>query len=173
MTHSEKMAIIESVYRRYFQYLMLRALKYGLSQSDAEDLIMEVFQGTIKNWDGLEKKTEKGVKNYVISGVINRLKNYYRKNRYLIKAEDPVVMEEVYAEEATPLSILEVVEEKRMLLKAVEKLPEKYAGVLTLDVFEGATTKEIKQKLGISESSVKVRRYRGRKLLKKILSRDS
>jgi len=53
-------AIIETIYRENYRFLMLRAIKHGLSPGDAEDLIMDVFQGTIKNWAGIEKKNRAG-----------------------------------------------------------------------------------------------------------------
>ncbi len=169
MPHSQ-MKIIEAVYRQNYKLLMFKALKHGLSPGDAEDLIMDVFQGTIKNFEGIEKKTEKGVRNYIISGLMNRLKNYYRKNRLLIIPE--ASMDDVDSESMSQLEMMEAVEQRRLIAKLLDRIPEKYRDVLWLDLFKGATTEEIKETLGISESSIKVRRHRGKKHLRKLLERE-
>lgn len=62
--------------------------------------------------------------------------------------------------------------EDSALFEAVLNLPEKYRIVIHLFYYEDWSIREISQILHISESNVKTRLSRGRKLLKKVLKED-
>ena len=59
--------------------------------------------------------------------------------------------------------------ESRQIFREVMKLPEKYRLVIHLYYYEDYTVAEIGRILGLTESNVKVRLSRGRKLLKEAL----
>ena len=66
-------------------------------------------------------------------------------------------------------SLLFETPETKNLLEEVLKLPEKYRIVIHLFYYEDYSVKEMAEILHTSESNVKVRLSRGRKLLKKSL----
>ena len=62
--------------------------------------------------------------------------------------------------------------EDSILFETVLNLPEKYRVVIHLFYYEDLCIREIAQILKVSESNVKVRLSRGRKLLKDVLKED-
>ena len=63
-------------------------------------------------------------------------------------------------------------EEKRMLLRAVLGLPEKYRDVIHLFYYEELSVKEIARITGRGESTVTSQLTRGRELLRKSLKEE-
>jgi RNA polymerase sigma-70 factor (ECF subfamily) len=64
-------------------------------------------------------------------------------------------------------------EETRLLVRdAVEKLPEKLKSVLVLKEYADLNYKQIAEILHISESNVKVRVHRARKIMESMLDRE-
>jgi RNA polymerase sigma factor (sigma-70 family) len=57
-------------------------------------------------------------------------------------------------------------EAKQLLEQAIDNLPEKYRVIYVLKEIEGLETPQIEESLGLSESNVKVRLHRAKKLLK-------
>lgn len=76
-----------------------------------------------------------------------------------------------YSEELANTPVFEN-EEESDLFDSVMKLPEKYRIVIHLFYYEDMEIKEISKVLGISESNVKVRLSRGRKMLKDRLKEE-
>lgn len=76
-----------------------------------------------------------------------------------------------YSEELENTPVFEN-EEESDLFDAVMELPEKYRIVIHLFYYEDMEIKEISKVLGISESNVKVRLSRGRKMLKDRLKEE-
>jgi RNA polymerase sigma-70 factor (ECF subfamily) len=60
-------------------------------------------------------------------------------------------------------------EAKQMLEQAIDKLPEKYRVVYVLKEIEGMESAQIQETLGLTETNVKVRLHRAKKLLKESL----
>ena len=63
-------------------------------------------------------------------------------------------------------------ETRRLVQEAIEELPEKFRMVIVLREYSDMDYKQIAQVLNISESNVKVRVYRARKMLESILSQE-
>lgn len=63
-------------------------------------------------------------------------------------------------------------ETRRLVQEAIEELPEKFRMVIVLKEYSDMDYKQIAQVLNISESNVKVRVYRARKMLESILGQE-
>lgn len=63
-------------------------------------------------------------------------------------------------------------ETRKLVQEAIEELPEKFRMVIVLKEYSDMDYKQIAQVLNISESNVKVRVYRARKMLESILSQE-
>ncbi|MEO0225253.1 MAG: sigma-70 family RNA polymerase sigma factor [candidate division WOR-3 bacterium] len=70
-----------------------------------------------------------------------------------------------------PIVSLENEELKEILMKSLDKLPEKYRNVIILKEIEGRSVEEVAKILGISISAVKTRLHRGRLYLKWFLEK--
>ncbi len=140
--------------------LFAAAFNICKNAQDAEDVVQDTFVRyyTIKK----EFDSEQHIRAWLIRVAINRAKNvshtFWRQNR--------VSLEEYM--ETLPFATPEASD----LFEAVMKLPEKYRIVTHLFYYEDYAVREIANILKLSESNVKVRLSRARKLLKEALKED-
>ena len=151
---------VQELIRQYQNNLYAVAFSICKNPEDAEDVVQETFiqYHTSKN----EFENEQHIRAWLIRVAINKAKNvnltFWRKNK--VPLED--YMETLAFE--TP--------ESRNLFETVMKLPEKYRTAIHLFYYEDYAIKEIAGILKISESNVKARLSRGRKLLKQSLQEE-
>lgn len=124
------------------------------NRQDAEDAVQEAFFQYLKT--DREFENESHIKAWLLRIAINKSKNiltsFWRKNR--ISWEE--YMNEMSFQEP----------EDRVLVEAVMHLPQKYRVTIHLYYYEDYSVHEIAQILGVSESAVKNRLLRGRRMLK-------
>jgi len=127
---------------------------------DAEDVVQETFIQYHMSKNQFE--SQQHIRAWLIRVAINKAKNvnhtFWRKNK--VPWEE--YMETLAFE--TPKS--------QNLFETVMKLPEKYRTAIHLFYYEDYGVKEIAGILRISESNVKTRLSRGRKLLKESLQEE-
>lgn len=144
----------------YQNNLYAAAFSICKNSQDAEDVVQETFiqYHTSKN----QFESQQHIRAWLIRVAINKAKNvnhtFWRKNK--VPLED--YMETLAFE--TP--------ESQNLFETVMKLPEKYRTAIHLFYYEDYGVKEIAEILRISESNVKTRLSRGRKLLKESLQEE-
>lgn len=144
----------------YQNNLYAAAFSICKNSQDAEDVVQETFiqYHTSKN----QFESQQHIRAWLIRVAINKAKNvnhtFWRKNK--VPLED--YMETLAFE--TP--------ESQNLFETVMKLPEKYRTAIHLFYYEDYGVKEIAGILRISESNVKTRLSRGRKLLKESLQEE-
>lgn len=141
------------VMERYKHNLFSIAFQICKNAADADDVVQETM--IRYHLTNKEFESEEHIRAWLIRVAINYAKNcnltYWRRN--MVPIED--YMETLAFE--TP--------EAGTLFEEVMKLPEKYRIVLHLYYYEEYRVKEIARILHTSESNVKVRLSRGRKLL--------
>ncbi len=127
---------------------------------DAEDVVQETFIQYHMSKNQFESRQH--IRAWLIRVAINKAKNvnhtFWRKNKVPLEE----YMETLAFE--TPKS--------QNLFETVMKLPEKYRTAIHLFYYEDYGVKEIAGILRISESNVKTRLSRGRKLLKESLQEE-
>ena len=137
----------------------LYSIAFNICQNaaDADDVV----QDTLLEYHTTEKQfdSEQHIRAWLIRVAINKAKNismsFFRRSSVLLEDYiDTLIFE-------TP--------EAKGLLEEVLKLPEKYRIVIHLFYYEDYSVKEMAEILHTSESNVKVRLSRGRKMLKKSL----
>ena len=125
---------------------------------DAEDVVQETFI----QYHMSKFESQQHIRAWLIRVAINKAKNvnhtFWRKNKVPLEE----YMETLAFE--TPKS--------QNLFETVMKLPEKYRTAIHLFYYEDYGVKEIAGILRISESNVKTRLSRGRKLLKESLQEE-
>lgn len=151
---------IQELVALYQNNLYTVAFSICKNAEDAEDVVQETF---IQYYTSNKKfESEQHIRAWLIRVVINKAKNvnhtFWRRNK--------VSLEE-YME-----TLVFTTPESRNLFETVINLPQKYRIAIHLFYYEDYAVREIADILKISESNVKVRLSRGRKLLKEALKEE-
>ena len=142
-----------SVYRLAFSYLK--------NSADAEDIVQEVFMKLFSA--ELKFPDERSEKAWIMTVTANKCRDMLRSLTYKY-FHHSVALEDADLIYETP--------EESAVYHAVMELPPKYRIVIHLYYYEGYSTAETAKIIGISETAVQTRLYRGRNLLKKSLGED-
>ena len=148
------------------------ALGFAYSQmgdfSKAQDIVQEAF---IRFYEkNMEFPSVDEAKYWLIRVTKNLAINVVKR-----KSREKAMVDKIKQVSETPVQngedALIDVETKEMIRAAVEKLPEKLKSVLILKEYADLNYKQIGTVLHISESNVKVRVHRARKLIETMLDR--
>ena len=151
---------IEVIMEKYKDNLYSAAFSICRNAADADDVVQDTllaYHTTEKQFD-----SEQHIRAWLLRVAINKAKNvstsFFRRSGVpLDDYMDTLAFE---------------IPESRNLLEEVLHLPEKYRIVIHLFYYEDYSVKEIADILQTSESNVKVRLSRGRKMLKKTLQEE-
>lgn len=144
------------LYERYKNRLLGYFLSKEIPYDQAEDLVQQTFYRIIKYRKSY--KEYYSFKPWVFKIARNIFVDFVTKNK--IKKTD--LNAAINKEEGTAN------EDYQPLYESLNKLPEEYREVIMLSRFEELKYKEIAEVLDISVSLVKVRVYRGLKILREI-----
>lgn len=154
------------LYHRYFYYLFTLAMRYIKDESEAEDVLQQVF---IKLWQLRDSGVIKdNVRGYLFAMTRNSIMNYVRdKNRLLQR--NYRLSQEISEEEQD----IWVMADKNDLIsemkKAIDGLPPQQKRVANLRC-EGFSNQEIASRLHLSLNTVNSHYTKGLKALKTALS---
>lgn len=147
----------EILIARYQHHLFSAAFSVCKNAEDAEEAVQDAFLKY--HTSSKQFESEQHIRAWLLRVAINQAKNanmtFWRRNA--------VPLEE-YVD-----SLVFAAPEDRELLEQVLALPEKYRVVIHLHYYEDYGIREIAGILHLTESAVKVRLSRGRKLLKEKL----
>lgn len=147
---------LKEIYDRNFDSIYRISYMYMNNQSDAEDIVQNVFLRLIKKnkfFDNLEHE-----KRWLILVTINTCKNHYKTwwNRNIL-------YEEVE---------FSSFDKKDETIDFILTMPKKYKYLIYLYYYEGYTTKDIAKLLQRNENTVRSDLSRARELLKKIMKEE-
>ena len=149
----------ETAYGLYADMLYRLSLSYMKNKEDAEDVVQEVFT---KYFCGLHlPMNAEQEKAWFLRVTINQCHDTLRKKGYRMHASLDEVAETAKEESDTGY-----------LQEALQKISEKYRGVVILHYLEGYSVEEIAKILHLSTSAVKMRLKRGREFLKEELEKE-
>lgn len=137
--------------------------------SNSADITQDVF---IKAWKNLHNFDESKAqfKTWLFSIARNTTTDYLRKKKSIpfsyIKEED-LSPDEILDGNLLPDEVYQGLQDKELLIKALEKIPNEYKIVLTLHYQEDLTFKEIGEVLNKPLNTVKSYHYRALMMLKK------
>lgn len=143
---------LAEVYDRHWANLYLHAFKMTHEESEAEDIVQEVFIGLWSNVEQLDLKMT--LVGYLFSAVRNKVINSIRNKKTRAGYID---LFSLYVEHQSH-DALDYIQEKELLLainKIIAELPEKMREVFELSRKGNKSHKEIALELGISEKTVK------------------
>lgn len=150
----------EILMEKYKDHLFAVAFNICKNAADADDVVQDTFLQyhiTDKQFEN-----EQHIRAWLIRVAINKAKNINMAFWRLSKIPLEDYMETLTFE--TP--------EAENLFEEVMKLPEKYRIVIHLFYYEDYSIREIAQIINATESNVKVRLTRGRRLLKQVLKEE-
>lgn len=157
MTNNE----MELLYDKYSGSVYRLAVSYCKNSADAEDIVQEVFMKLFSA--DMTFKDERSEKAWIMTVTANKCRDMLRSLTYKY-FHHSVALEDADLIYETP--------EESAVYNAVMELPPKYRIVIHLYYYEGYSTAETAKIIGISETAVQTRLYRGRNLLKKSLGED-
>ncbi len=162
-------ADFREIYNSTYELLFRIAYKIVLDEDVAEDLVHDSF---IK---ANEKKMIFPSMNdatfWLICVVKNASLNYARRKVREASAYHKVLLESRQHMESGEVDLLKK-ETRNLVLEALNKLPDNMREVLILKEYADLNYKEIGERLGISEGNVKIRVFRARDKLLKIIGEE-
>lgn len=161
-------AMFEILIRRYNPYLYRIGRTYHYNHADTEDLMQESYVQAFFKLSSFESRSS--FKTWLTRIMLN---NCYQKKQKL-RTRKEVLSEDALAENRTPLfhqtsnseNIMVNKELGNVLERALNLIPEDYRIVFTLRELNGLSVLDTTEALQISESNVKVRLNRAKKMLR-------
>lgn len=161
-------ALYEILIRRYNPYLYRIGRAYHFDHGETEDLMQEAYVHAYFNLSKFENRSS--FKTWLTRIMLNGC--YHKKQKVRYRKE--IVLDHTEMNGASPVfhqpsnseNIMVNKELARVLEDALNHIPEDYRIVFTLRELNGMSVLDTMQTLGISESNVKVRLNRAKKLLR-------
>ncbi len=170
------------LYERYkasvYSYCAKVLLSAGLSEELVEDTFQEVFlrvsqyrhtfvSGEFRAWiftvtrNTCLSSKKRGLRNNLSTGTLIDPDN--------VTDDEALSGQTMIRRSEDPLEILTQKEQTNLLLAAIAELPETYREALILSEYEGLTYEEIGKLTGTSLSTIRIRVFRAKKRLRKVL----
>jgi len=154
---------LKSIFDRYYKYLVVTAFKVLNDDTQARDIVQDVFFDFWKKRHQLDINIS--LKAYLRRAVVNRCIDYLRsKKRIGISAE---ITE--YNQPTDSFSIqhtLETNDLQAALQAAIDSMPERCREVFSLSRFEDLSHKQIAEKLNISTKTIENQMTKALKILR-------
>lgn len=165
------MSDFDRIFRKYHTPLFLYAKKFVEDESEALDLVQDVF---VLIWEkDKHKLDEDHLKAYLFRAVRNACLNYLKHAKVMQKHQDYhrsfLSDMELKHYESAEQSLIEK-ENLEKIHQAINSLSKIYREVIELSRFEGLKNKEIAERLNIPVRTVETRLFRALASLKEKLS---
>lgn len=153
---------LKLIFNRYYKPLCVFAFKYVDDLDLSEDIVQEVF---IKIWEKGSFNDQTNLSAYLFTSIKNLCVSHLRKEYpYCVDSfEEDIIIEDFRSKE-------EIFERNRILMEAVENLPERTREVFKVVVFNNLKYKEAAEELNISVNTVKSNLARAYRHLKDSLN---
>lgn len=158
----------DSIYEAHSRMVYWTAYGIVKSQNDAMDISQNVFLRVIKHMDKLEDMGEAQLKSWLYRVTVNLCIDMKRMQKR------EVAVEEFYEEEELDTSMLPEAaaltgEQRDMVHKAIDALPDIYRETVVQHYFAGLNYEEIARITGVSEGTVKSRMFRAKEKMMSFL----
>ncbi len=156
---------------RYKQMVYTLAYKIVKNREDAEEVAQDTF---VKAYNALNDfKGDSKFSTWLYKIAYYRSLDYLNKNKRRVETTKIDISEEYnIASLDDALDALEAKDRAEIIKHAIQKLPGEDSVLITLYYFETLSMNEISKVMGISPNTIKVRLFRGRKRLAKILENN-
>ncbi|MCL2840205.1 MAG: sigma-70 family RNA polymerase sigma factor [Defluviitaleaceae bacterium] len=159
------------IYDTYWRYVLFIAAKLCNNESDANDVLQDVFIKVFKNIKNLKDDTK--LKAWIGTITVRVCRTKLNKNQKfaLQTNEVPEDMQDA-DEDFLPEAYVANKELQKDMLKLVNSLPDKQREVIYLYYYQGMDTNEIADYQGSSSASVRKAMHDARKSMKKKIEKD-
>lgn len=166
MDDKAKKDFFEKIYKEIFPVVVKVSYHITRDMDAAQDVCQDAF---IKLYHRLDTFSEvEDAKFWLIRVVKNLSFNYLEHEKVKSRAFDKIKHLPVFSDDTGEKQLLKK-EAVEKVNQALDQLPENLKAPLILREFGGMNYKEIAASLGISESNVKIRIFRAREALGKLL----
>lgn len=143
--------VFKQIFNEYYRPLTLFALKYVENIEDAKEVVQDFF---VRLWlRHSDIQISFSLKIYLYQSVRNACLNYLRDNKKRTQLQQNSITTDVISTD-NALENLLVAEQEEMLMKAIDKLPEKCKEIFILSRMERMNNKAIAEQLNISIKTV-------------------
>jgi len=148
---TSKIEVFEDAFGQYYNELFLFCLKKVYSDDTAKDIVQEAFMAL---WDNLDTiSTQQEIKPYLYGVMRNKVLMQYRKSAVHLRYAVSATSKE--SEEVTSENLFLTKELENIIAGEVHKMPARMREIYLLKKESSHSIKEIAEKLGISEQTVK------------------
>lgn len=144
-------AAFDALFGEYSQKLYGFALKYFKNQSDAEELVQEVF---VKVWENRRTlKSDLSFKSYLFTIALNQIRKHFNKKATSLKyfeslQNDPEMVDHPSLQNDDYESVFQEIN------KLIEQMPPRRREIFMKSKLEGKSSKEIAAEMNISAGTV-------------------
>lgn len=156
-------AAFKEIYERYSGLLYVFALKKVKNEDEAKDIVQEIF---IVLWDKrVSLNFHSSLSSYLFRAIRNRALNIFAHQKY---RDDYASSFQNYLDQHSPEADILLMEKElaAIIEREVDSLPEKMREVFRLSRNEQLSHREIAEKLGISELTVKTQVKKALRILR-------
>ena len=157
-------AAFQKLFNRYAPALLRVMMRQLRSSTDAGDLVQQTFLQLHRA--RFDFKQGAKLRPWLFTIAFNLKREHFRRTKR--RPESPLELDG-RADPAVPPRGQEQSDARRVLVAALEKLPEDQREVIALHWFEGFSFPEVSELVGASVSAVKVRAHRGYVTLRQLL----
>jgi RNA polymerase sigma-70 factor (ECF subfamily) len=168
INHGDEQALNE-LFGLWYEKVYNIAWKYFGEENAAMDVCQQSFVTVHRKLSSLEDAAK--FKFWLYRTVVNHCHMESRKRKSRANLKDKITQFRVTARQERPDEIYHRNERSKMVLDALQKIPEEQRTVIIMKEYEELTFREIAETLGISEGTAKSRLYYGLKNLRKVLTR--
>ena len=152
---------------KYYQFVLKFLIKLTENEEISQDLVQETFLKLIKNIEQYDVRRKSSFSIYLKKKTKNTYIDYLRKNQ---KISSDIDIETLSDSSFIEEKIIDK-NEFDIVLKEIEKLPFEQAEAIKLKYMEEYSLKEIAEKMGTKEKTVKNRIHDGKEKIKKKLKK--
>lgn len=168
--HSKNIQSFEDLYASYYQQVVGYLNHKIQNFADAEDLAGEIFEYCYKQFSNYNP-SKASIQTWLYVIVNSRYKNYLRDHRF---SEDIDDYADIAVSDQIPMEqAVEIQEERQILAKVLEQLPERQRKIVIYKYFGDMSTAQIAEKLGMTEGNVRVQLFRTIKQMQDLLNKAS
>ena len=167
--NNNSIRFIENCYRLYERKMY--SVAYAILKDEwlAEDAVMDAFERLMKQETVFEEADSYACKQYIITVIKRVAIDIYNKRR---KQQERTVLTDKDEDFEMPGGEWSFINEQDSLAEYISRLPKKYRDVVRLTVEKNMTSKEVSDRLGISEAAVRKRYERAKKKLAEMMKKS-
>lgn len=162
---------LNELFSLWYERVYNIAWKYFGEDHAAMDACQQTFVTVHRKISTLQDASK--FKFWLYRSVVNHCHMESRKRKSRANLKEKITQFRLTTRQERPDEIYHRNERSKMVLDALQKIPEEQRTVIIMKEYEDLTFREIAETLGISEGTAKSRLYYGLKNLRKVLLREN